>query len=108
VIDIWSSHHNEKVWGPDVEEFRPERFDEAESRGRHPFAFCPFSLGSRNCVGQHLALLEGQVVLGYLLRHYTIRLMPNHPSVETLGFLVPVRPENGVFIVVEPRNPATK
>lgn len=49
VIHIWGLHHNPRYWGPDVEEFNPDRFI-----SRPPpvaGAFMPFSVGPRNCIG---------------------------------------------------------
>jgi cytochrome P450 family 4 subfamily B polypeptide 1 len=51
-ISIYNIHHNPQVWGPDVDQFRPERFSEHESTGRHSHAFLPFGAGPRTCVGQ--------------------------------------------------------
>jgi len=70
------SHYNSKVWHK-PESFIPERFDPEHEEYfnselnrkeiRHPKAFCPFSFGSRNCVGQTMAKLESKVILSRLI-----------------------------------------
>jgi cytochrome P450 family 4 len=52
-IFIYAIHHDGTVF-PDPEKFDPERFAENSliSDERSPFAFIPFSAGSRNCIGK--------------------------------------------------------
>jgi cytochrome P450 len=101
-MGAWNLTHCKETWGEDAEEFRPERFSKEEKRGRNPYVFFPFSLGSRNCVGQNLALIEGRVVLSTLLRLFTFTL-PEDSDVKTDGHTIPVRPADGLWIQVTPR-----
>ena len=48
LIPIYSMQHREDIWGPDVEDFRPERW---ESR-KFGWEFIPFGGGARQCLGR--------------------------------------------------------
>ncbi|KAF1841638.1 cytochrome P450 [Cucurbitaria berberidis CBS 394.84] len=62
-----------KIWGSDVDVFRPERFL-PENADKIPLnAWRPFEKGPRNCIGQELALVEMKVVLALTVREFDIR-----------------------------------
>ena len=50
VLLIYAMHHNADIY-PDPEVFKPDRFFSTNSLGRHPYAYIPFSAGTRNCIG---------------------------------------------------------
>ncbi|KAJ3369508.1 hypothetical protein GGF31_005218 [Allomyces arbusculus] len=76
--DIWALHRNRGVWGPDVTEFRPERFlDAVNGDGAvpfnapaHDFGWAPFGAGQRICLGHTFSLMEQHVVLAMMLLRY--------------------------------------
>lgn len=48
VLNIFKLHHRQDIWGNDVEQFRPERW---ENRQR-TWEFIPFGGGTRACIGR--------------------------------------------------------
>lgn len=62
-----------KIWGPDVDDFKPERFLPENADQVPPNAWRPFEKGPRNCIGQELALIEMKVVLALTVREFDVR-----------------------------------
>ncbi|OAL56575.1 cytochrome P450 [Pyrenochaeta sp. DS3sAY3a] len=76
-LNVWTvsiaMHRSAKIWGPDVDEFKPERFLPENAESLPPNAWRPFEKGPRNCIGQELALIEMKVVLAVTIREFDIR-----------------------------------
>lgn len=74
---VWSVHmcihRNARVWGPDVDDFKPERFLPENVDKVPSDAWRPFEKGPRNCIGQELALVEMKVILAMTVREFDIK-----------------------------------
>jgi cytochrome P450 len=101
-INIQAVHHNPKYW-PDPNKFDPHRFMEKRPE---PYTFLPFLEGPRNCLGQHLALLESKMVIGFLAQRYEFH-MEEKPCLELFSrddprhrYIIPVIPNEDVKVIV--------
>ncbi|MFY9780745.1 MAG: cytochrome P450, partial [Candidatus Baltobacteraceae bacterium] len=70
--------------------FKPERW---EGEAPPKCAFFPFGAGSKTCIGEPFARLEGVLVLATLARRYRLRLLVDRPlPLSSQGLLRPGRP----------------
>nr|KAG5687837.1 hypothetical protein BaRGS_016945 [Batillaria attramentaria] len=69
-IPAFTIHRDPAIW-PDPLKFDPERFTPEARATRHPYAFMPFGLGPRNCIGMRLGQLEIRMAIATILQHFT-------------------------------------
>ncbi|KAJ3499852.1 hypothetical protein NLJ89_g10052 [Agrocybe chaxingu] len=86
-VPSFTIHRDKRIWGDDVDDFRPERWFE-QNQADIQKTFNPFSIGPRACVGRNLAYLELQLIIASIMRRYDIVLESPDQKLETReGFL---------------------
>jgi cytochrome P450 len=77
VIAPWLLHRHEKLWR-DPGAFIPSRFM-APAPPPDRFAYLPFGVGPRVCIGAHFALVEATLALAKLVGAFRIGLVDHEP-----------------------------
>ncbi len=75
-IAPWLLHRHEKLWdNPNA--FIPQRFLSGPAPDR--FAYLPFGVGPRVCIGAHFALVEATLALAKIVGRFRIDLLSTQP-----------------------------
>ena len=93
-------HRHPDFW-PDPEAFNPERFAGADAEERHKFAYIPFSVGPRHCIGENLALFEMLGHMRAMTRRFRLTRASNEPI--ELEAQINLRPRSNLMMKVEMR-----
>ena len=99
LISPWLLHRHEKLWR-DPNAFMPQRF----MPGAPPpdrFAYLPFGVGPRICVGAHFALVEAVLALAKLIGAFRVELLDKEP-VMPVG-VVTTQPDRSPMFHITPR-----
>lgn len=76
LIAPWLLHRHEKLWR-DPAAFVPSRFMTGTPPDR--FAYLPFGVGARVCIGAHFALVEATLALAKLIGAFRVSLVDKKP-----------------------------
>ncbi|RLN47455.1 hypothetical protein BBJ28_00013552 [Nothophytophthora sp. Chile5] len=83
-----------QVWGPDAEEFKPERWiDRATGKiiNVSAYKFPSFNAGPRMCLGMNLAMLEMKLVVASLVSKFHIEVLNSEAVTYDLSLTLPVK-----------------
>jgi unspecific monooxygenase len=99
LIAPWLLHRHEKLWH-EPNAFMPSRF----MPGATPpdrFAYLPFGVGARVCIGAHFALVEATLALAKIIGAIRVEL-PDKAPVMPIG-VVTTQPDRSPMFRIERR-----
>lgn len=101
-IAPWSVNRNPKLWGPDAEDFVPERWiDKTTGRATmnggadSNFAFLTFLHGPRSCIGEKFARAELRALLAAFVGSFEMELADPKEKIIVAGTITS-KPKNGM------------
>jgi cytochrome P450 len=98
LVAPWLLHRHEKLWR-DPNAFVPQRFMTRTSPDR--FAYLPFGVGARVCIGAHFALVEATLALAKIIGAFRVSLIDKAP-VMPIG-VVTTQPDRSPMFAITSR-----
>lgn len=98
LIAPWLLHRHEKLWR-DPNAFVPSRFMTGTPPDR--FAYLPFGVGARVCIGAHFALVEAVLALAKMIGAFRVSMVDKAP-VMPVG-VVTTQPDRSPLFAIVPR-----
>ncbi|MDQ2834808.1 MAG: cytochrome P450 [Acidobacteriota bacterium] len=95
--------HRDARFFSDPLQFNPERFAPEKKQARPRFSFFPFAAGSRQCIGEGLAWMEGVLSLAAIARDWRLSLPEGSAEEIAATPAISLRPRDGVRLLVERR-----
>ncbi len=86
---------------PDPLKFDPERFTPEAKAARPKYAYFPFGGGSRQCIGESFAWMEGVFSIATLAQQWRFRYAGSQPP--ELQAKITLRPKGELRMIAEPR-----
>jgi cytochrome P450 len=102
VAPQFAVHRDARFWDRPLA-FDPSRFTAEAKAARPKFAYFPFGAGSRQCIGEGLAWMEGVLILAAMLQDWRLTPPPGSFARMRISPSVSLRPKGKVPLVVRRR-----
>jgi len=100
VIAPYVLHRHHRIWDrPGI--FDPSRFLPGAREQISRYAYMPFGIGPRTCIGSIFALQEATLVLAAIVRDFKFQLVPGFTVAPVLRMTL--RPAQGLPMIVKPK-----
>jgi cytochrome P450 len=100
IVSPYVLHRHRLLWrDPDI--FDPTRFLPGQSNMIQRYAYLPFGVGPRVCVGAGLALQEATLVVATLMKHFDLDLVPGQSVWPVIDFTM--KPRDGLNMTAKLR-----
>lgn len=93
--------HRDQRYYPNPERFDPQRWQATAKEVRPRFSFFPFGGGTRICIGEQFAWLEGVLLIATIAQRWHMQPVPGHPV--ALQPLMTLRPKYGMRLGLKQR-----
>lgn len=100
LMSPYYTHRHPDFW-EDPLVFNPDRWTPEAEANMHPYAYHPFAVGQRTCIGNNFSLLESHILLSLLARQYAPRLAPGFTPKFIMGGTLGT--SNGFPMIIEHR-----
>jgi len=77
------------------EKFKPERWLNKKEQDLDSYVYIPFSAGARNCIGQHLALMEAKIIVSEFIKMFKFEMSSKDYEL-VMGFNFLYGPKNKI------------
>ena len=95
-IPLLAINFDETVWGPDVDQFNPDRWDKLPDTVNN-YSFMTFLQGPRSCIGRRFSEVEMKVLLVALIQRIHFDEVVVGRKVEKVA-VITTRPKEGMYL----------
>jgi cytochrome P450 len=97
-IPIYAINFDETMWGPSVDTFDPDRWDNLPETVTN-YSYLTFLQGPRSCIGRRFAETEMKVLLVALIQKLRFDEVVKGRHVEKKA-MITTRPKNGMYLKI--------